>query len=95
MLLQLRWPTFPLDAVVLLAVLVGEGIGARLGQQVLRGTRHAVLALGVLGAQGARRGQTLDVPAERTLAGAHSLAHRAARDHRVILGATRTHERFF
>lgn len=84
--------TFPLDA-VLLVVLMWERVGPRLGQQVLRGARNAILTLGVLGAQSAGRGQALDVPTERTLAGANSLSHRAARHYGVLFGAAcmRTH----
>ena len=81
-------PTFPLDAVVVLAVLVGQGVGPWLRQHVLRGARDPVLALGVLGAEGARGGHALHLPTERALAGAHSLSHCAARHHRILLSAT-------
>lgn len=72
---------------VLLAVLVRQWVGARLGQHVLRGAGDPVLTLGVLGAQGARGGHALHLPAEGALAGAHPLAHGAARHHRILLGA--------
>lgn len=88
-------PTFPLDAVVLLAMLVWQGVGARLRQQVLWGARDPVLTLGVLGAQGARGGHALDLSAEWALAGAHSLAHCTARHYWILLGTvsrnTHTH----
>lgn len=83
------FPTFPLDAVVLLAGLVWQGIGAWLRQHVLWGACDPVLTLGVLGAQGARGGHALDLPTERTLAGAHSLAHRTARYYWILLGTMR------
>lgn len=79
--------TFPLDAVVLLAVLVRQRIGARLGQQVLGGAGDPVVTLGVLGAYGAGVGHALYLSAEWTLTGANSLAHCAARYHWILLGA--------
>lgn len=84
-------PTFPLDAVVLLAVLMRQGVRARLRQHVLRGARDPVLTLGVLGAQGARGGHALDLPTERTLAGAHPLAHCTARHDWILLGTVCRH----
>ena len=93
--IQSSHPTFPLDAVILLAVLVWQGVGARLRQQVLWGARDPVLTLGVLGAQGARGGHALDLSAEWALAGAHSLAHCTARHYWILLGTvsknTHTH----
>ena len=83
-------PTVPLDAVVVLAVLVGQGVGPGRGQQVMGGAADPVL---VLGPQGAGAGEALDIWTEGTLAGAPPLAHCAARDHRVLLGAVHTHTR--
>lgn len=87
--------TFPLDAVVFLAVLVRQRVGTRLRQHVLRGAGDPVLTLGVLGAQGARGGHALDVSTEGALAGAHPLTHGAARYHWILLGAgiTKTHKK--
>lgn len=79
-------PTFPLDAVVLLTVLMWQRVGARLRQHVLWGACDPVLALGVLGAQGARGGHTLDLATEWALAGAHPLAHCTARHYWILLG---------
>lgn len=81
-------PTFPLDAVIVLAVLVWQGVGARLRQHVLRGACDPVLALGVLGAEGARGGHALHLPTERALAGAHSLPHCTARHYWILLSTT-------
>lgn len=78
--------TFSLDAVIL-SVLMWKWVGARLRQQVLGGACDPVFTLGVLGAQGAGRGHALDVPAERTVAGADPLSHRATRHNWVLFGA--------
>lgn len=80
-------PTFSLDAVVLLAVLMWQRVGARLRQHIMRGACDSILTLGVLGAHGAWRGQSLHLPAERALAGTHSLSYRAARHHWILLCA--------
>lgn len=80
-------------------MLVWQGVGARLRQQVLWGARDPVLTLGVLGAQGARGGHALDLSAEWALAGAHSLAHCTARHYWILLGTvsrnTHTHTQLF
>lgn len=81
-------PTFPLDAVVLLTVLVRQRVGARLRQHVLWGARDPVFTLGVLGAQGAGGGHPLDFPAEWALAGTHPLTHCTARHYWILLGTT-------
>lgn len=79
--------TFPLDAVIVLAVFVGgQRIRAGLRQQILRCARDPVLT-GVLRAHAAGSRQTLDVTGERTLAGADPLTYGTARDHRILLGA--------
>lgn len=83
-------PTFPLDAVVVLVVILGQRVWTWLRQHVLGSAGHPVLTMGVLGTHGARGGHTLHVPAVGALAGAHPLAHRAARHHWILLGATRT-----
>lgn len=80
-------PTFPLDAVIVLAVFMGQRVrGLGLRQQILRRARDPVLT-GILGAHATGSRETLDVTAERTLAGADPLAYSTARDHRVLLGA--------
>lgn len=89
--IMIAWPTFPLDAMVVLAVLVGEGVTARLGQEVLWGAGDPILTLGVLGGQATGGDHNLHLPTERALAGAHPLAHRTARHHRVLLSAADIH----
>lgn len=89
----LESPTFPLDTVVLLAMLMRQGVGTRLGQHVLWTACDTIFTLGVLGAQAVWCGQALDLPAKWTLAGAHSLPHCTARHYRILLGTTCTHKR--
>lgn len=83
-------PTFPLDAVVVLVVILGQRVRTRLRQHVLGGARHPVLTVGVLGAEGAGGGHGLHLPAVGAVAGAHPLAHGAARHHRILFGAAYT-----
>lgn len=88
----LESPTFPLDTVVLLAMLMRQGVGTRLGQHVLWTACDTIFTLGVLGAQAVWCGQALDLPAKWTLAGAHSLPHCTARHYWILLGTTCTHK---
>lgn len=76
---------------VLLAVLMWQGVGARLRQHVLRGACDPVLTLGVLGAQGAGGAHALNLPTEWALAGAHSLSHCTARHYWILLGTICKH----
>lgn len=73
-------------------MLVGQWVGARLGQQVLRGAADAVLT-GVRGAHAAGCAHALHLAAEGALTGAHPLTHRASGHNRVLFTAAGERER--
>ena len=75
--------TFPLGAVVNLAVLLGQRVRVGWGQEVLGGARHTILTL-VLGPQVGRGGESSRLTAERTVVGGHFLSHCAPGNHRIF-----------
>lgn len=75
--------TFPLGAVINLAVLLGQWVWVGRGQEILGGAGYTILAL-VLGPQVGRGGQSSRLTAERTVVGGYFLSYCAPGNHGIF-----------